>query len=49
MADTPDPKPAKDNSKMGKRIAAQARDTVEDQDAKRADFASGKKRFTEGK
>jgi hypothetical protein len=49
MADRPDPKPSKDNSKMGKRIAAHVRDTVQDQDAKRADFASGKKRFTEGK
>jgi hypothetical protein len=49
MADKPDPKPSEDNSKMGKRIAAQARDTVQDQDGKRADFASGKKRFTEGK
>jgi hypothetical protein len=25
---TPDPKPAKDNSEMGKRIAAQVRDTA---------------------
>jgi hypothetical protein len=49
MADAPEPKPSKDNSKMGKRIAVQARDTVLDQDAKRADLASGKKRFTEGK
>ncbi|HEY4256974.1 MAG TPA: hypothetical protein VGM66_07170 [Candidatus Udaeobacter sp.] len=49
MAETPDPKPSKDNSKMGKRIAAQARDTVQAQDAKRTDLASGKKRFTEGK
>jgi hypothetical protein len=49
MADAPDPKPSKDNSKMGQRIAEQSRETVQNQDAKRDDFASGKKRFTEGK
>jgi hypothetical protein len=49
MAETEAPRPAKDNSKMGKKIAEQARQTVREQDKKRADFASGSKRFTEGK
>jgi hypothetical protein len=49
MADTPSPKPFKDNSKMGKKIAAQSQKAVRERDQKRADFASGDKRFTEGK
>jgi hypothetical protein len=49
MADPSAPQPPQDNTKMGKSLAAQSRDSVKDQDRKRTDFASGKKRFTEGK
>jgi hypothetical protein len=36
-------------SKMGQRLEDQAREKIRQEDAKRSDFARGKKRFTEGK
>jgi len=49
MAEPGNGKPAKDNSKMGKQVEDQARDVAAQQDRTRSDFATGKKRFTEGK
>jgi hypothetical protein len=49
MADAPELKSSKDSSKMSERIAEQARATTKQQDTKRDDFATGKKKFTEGK
>ena len=39
----------KDASKQGRQLEEQARETARKQDKKRNDFATGKKRFTDGK
>jgi hypothetical protein len=43
------PKPALEHTKTGKRLAEQARAVEEERRAKQREFASGRKRHTEGK
>jgi hypothetical protein len=47
--DNETPPPALDHTKTGKRLAEQARALEEERREKQRDFASGRKRHTEGK
>ncbi|HEX5280935.1 MAG TPA: hypothetical protein VFW28_12730 [Micropepsaceae bacterium] len=38
-----------DKTKAGRRLDRQAREKIAESDSKRRDFASGRKRYTEGK
>ena len=47
--ETPPALEQKGQSKLGKKLEDQAREKIRQEDTKRAAFARGRKRFTEGK